>query len=100
MTRQEIKAALALKGITCADLDRKHGLPEGTCRWASLGRRLPKGETAIAEELGVPVWRAFPQNWRRDGTRIDNRLTVQTTPEREQSDSQKSGHTLTAGRAA
>ena len=62
----EIKCKLAQQGITFAELDRKHGLPAGTCRNAAR-RPHKRGEEVIAEALCLGFHAIWPDRYSADG---------------------------------
>lgn len=67
-TAADIKADLALMGLTLAAIDREHGLPEGTARDALRGPN-ERGEAAIASALGVRPSQLWPDRYDGDGRR-------------------------------
>lgn len=64
----EIKLALTQRGLTFAELDRRHALPDGTCRNAAR-RPHADGETAIAEALHRAPKAIWPGRYAADGSR-------------------------------
>lgn len=80
--REDIKAAVRKKGTTLTKLATDHGLKEGACRLALLGRHR-QGESLIAGYLGIPLWELWPGRWRkssdgRTAVRIDHRKKFRT----------------------
>lgn len=69
MNAPEIKYKLALKGITFVSLDRKYGLPRGSCRMA-VSTSHAKGELAIANTLGVHPKDIWNNRYDKDGKRL------------------------------
>ena len=69
MSPAAIRFALAEKGLTYAELDARHDLPEGTCRNAA---RKPhaRGEAAIAAALGQEPAFVWPARYGPDGRRL------------------------------
>ncbi|ENC6709553.1 helix-turn-helix domain-containing protein [Vibrio harveyi] len=58
----DIKAALEKKGITMAELSRKHGLAEGTLR--NVFRvKYPRAQKIIADEIGVEASIIWPSRY-------------------------------------
>ncbi|TAN70549.1 MAG: transcriptional regulator [Magnetospirillum sp.] len=66
--KSDIKAALEKRGLTLSDLDKFHGLPEGTCS-ATLRKPHPKGEAAISGALGIHPKGLWPDRYAADGIR-------------------------------
>lgn len=66
--KSDIKAALEKRGLTLSDLDKAHGLPEGTCS-AALRKPHAMGERVIAAALGRSPRRLWPERYQSDGTR-------------------------------
>jgi Ner family transcriptional regulator len=66
--KAEAKAILEKKGLSLADVDRKHRLPVGSC---SAALRFPhrRGEAALAEELGISAQHLWPTRYHPDGSR-------------------------------
>lgn len=85
---REIKAELTRKGITFAEIDRRASLHTGTSRKAAFGTKMPVAEIAIATALDLQPWEVFPENWTKDGARIDKRYRHHTSPQRHKCESQ------------
>jgi len=62
--RHAIIAEVHRRGSTLRDISRAAGLTHTACSCALAGRRWPKAEEALAEFLGVPVERLFPDLYR------------------------------------
>jgi len=69
MNAPEIKYKLALKGMTFVGLDRKYGLPRGSCRMA-VSTSHAKGELAIAENLGLHPKDIWSNRYDESGKRL------------------------------
>lgn len=74
----DIKAAVAKRGVTLAELARRHGLHEAACAHA-LYQRHCQAEKVIAGFLGVPLHQIWPSRWYADGRRIDGRVLAKTS---------------------
>jgi Ner family transcriptional regulator len=64
----KIKLRLIERGLTCTELERRHGLPAGACTNA-LYEPGTAGENAIAEALGVPPQEIWSERFDADGVR-------------------------------
>lgn len=69
VTPAEIRFMLNRKGLTFADVDRKFGLKEGTCR-KTARQPYPEGETALAEVLSRKPHRIWPSRYDAQGNRL------------------------------
>lgn len=67
--KSDVKAALEKRGLTLSDLDREHGLPQGTCS-AALRKPHAVGERIIAEALDMSPRQVWPNRYRKDGIRL------------------------------
>lgn len=88
--KEEIKAAVRMRGTTLSDLALSAGLGSSTCRLALCAPCFP-GEQVIAEFIGVPAHELWPDRYEPDGTprhpRVRNRLNrtpVQNECERQE----------------
>ncbi len=73
-TRESLRAAdikyrLAQRGLTCAGLEREHGLYEGQCRNA-LYEPNEEGETVLANALGINPQEIWPERFDATGIRF------------------------------
>lgn len=64
----KIKYELALRSLTLAELERRHGLYKGQCVNA-LARPDEAGERAIAKALGKPPQELWPERFDATGVR-------------------------------
>ena len=62
--RHAILAAVRRKGETLRSISLRAGLHHNACACTLSGRRWPRAERALAEFLGVPVERLFPDRYR------------------------------------
>ncbi|MCE9783631.1 helix-turn-helix domain-containing protein [Shewanella algae] len=58
----DIKAVLAKRGLSVADIARANGLAPTTLRTA-LARRYPRGQELIAMHIGVPPQMIWPSRY-------------------------------------
>jgi len=69
---EDIKAAVRKKGRSLKALALGNGLSESACR-ASLCRPQPAADKVIAEFLGVPLFKLWPDRYGRNGERRTTR---------------------------
>jgi len=65
----KLKYMLAVRGLSCAELDRRRGLYDGQCRKA-LYEPDEDGEQAIADALGEPPQTIWPERFDATGVRL------------------------------
>lgn len=70
--KEEIKAAVRMRGTTLSKLSTDHGQHESLCRVA-LKRPSPTGEKIISAFLNVPLHELWPTRYESDGRRIGTR---------------------------
>lgn len=68
-TKQDIIFALRAKGITAAELAKQNGLSRFTV-YNGMERPAPKVQALIADALGVPRQKIWPQFYDAEGNRI------------------------------
>ena len=69
----DVRAALEKRGLTYADVARRHDLAESTVRYAARAKS-HAGEQAIAAELGIPAQTIWPDRYDDDGTPRHKRI--------------------------
>ncbi len=62
--RHAIMAEVRRRGETLRSISLRAGLTHTACACTLSGRRWPRAERALAEFLGVPVERLFPDRYR------------------------------------
>lgn len=67
----EIRAEIAMRGMTLTRLATEAGLDESACRVALI-RPLLSAEKAISRFLGVPLHQLWPDRWDAEGRRYRN----------------------------
>lgn len=76
---EDIKAAIRKKGISLAELARRHGvLPRALP--VALTRPHSPGEAAIADYLSVPAHLIWPSRYDRRGRRLSPQPTANYSP--------------------
>jgi len=68
--REQIKAAVRMRGETLTSLALSNGLAEDACRDALRTRR-PEAEAVIAKFIGIPVEDLWPTRYGRSSTKVD-----------------------------
>lgn len=66
----KIREALYVKGLSFADVDRAHELPEGTARQALRDPNI-KGEAAVAAALACEPHELWPERYDASGQRLE-----------------------------
>lgn len=70
--REQIKAAIRMRGVTLSKLATDKGMHESACRQA-LSRPSPAGEAIISEFLNVSLSELWPDRYAPNGRRYVNR---------------------------
>jgi Ner family transcriptional regulator len=74
--REQIKAAIRMRGVTLEQFSEGQGFHRNAAKHA-LERKYRKVEVAISAFIDVPLWELWPDRWRTNGTRIDERYHSQ-----------------------
>lgn len=75
---EDVKAALRKRGVTIADLERRHGYAPKSL-YQLKNRRWPKAQALIAAALGIDPWGVWPSRYLPDGEPLTGTLGSQSS---------------------
>lgn len=65
--REDIKAAIRKRGVTCSELSQRFGYAPAAIRKCLHGQRWSHVERQIARFLGVAPYKIWPERWTKNG---------------------------------